>query len=193
MWPDNETSTDLIGFQVHADLVRDVVTDPSMLPVTIGVFGDWGGGKTSIMKMLERSLDPDYHPTNSPNRRLCESIAVVYVNTWQFEGYDDAKSAILSSVLLQLKSHRTFGPRVTDGVLKLLKAVNWGRFVRLSLQHVAMPAAAAIMTGGAAAIPAAVAACLVPRRLLSASDTEPAEPTPDNASQFTEQIGRAHV
>ena len=50
MWPDNETSTDLIGFKVHADLIREVVTDLSMLPVTIGIFGDWGGGKTSIMK-----------------------------------------------------------------------------------------------------------------------------------------------
>jgi hypothetical protein len=59
MWSDNETSNDLIGFQVHADLVRSVVTDDKMLPVTIGVFGDWGGGKTSIMKMLQRDLDPE--------------------------------------------------------------------------------------------------------------------------------------
>jgi hypothetical protein len=53
MWTDNETTDDLIGFRVHADLIRSVVTDADLLPVTIGVFGDWGGGKTSIMKMLE--------------------------------------------------------------------------------------------------------------------------------------------
>src|SRR5690348_5211795 len=120
MWPDNETSTDLIGFKVHADLVRDVVTNPSMLPVTIGIFGDWGGGKTSIMKMLEASLDPDFWPTESHERRQCESIATVYVNTWQFEGYDDARSAILSSVLVQLKEHRGFGEVARQNALKLL-------------------------------------------------------------------------
>jgi hypothetical protein len=41
MWSDNETANDLIGFQVHADLIREVVTDDKMLPLTIGVFGDW--------------------------------------------------------------------------------------------------------------------------------------------------------
>jgi predicted KAP-like P-loop ATPase len=53
MWTDNETNTDLIGFRVHADLIRDLVTDDTMLPVVLGVFGDWGGGKSSIMQMLQ--------------------------------------------------------------------------------------------------------------------------------------------
>jgi hypothetical protein len=65
MWRDTETADDLLGFQVHADLLRAVVTNPKMLPVTIGVFGDWGGGKTSIMKMLERDLQPESVPTES--------------------------------------------------------------------------------------------------------------------------------
>jgi KAP family P-loop domain len=69
MWPDNETANDLIGFQVHADLIRAVVTNPKMLPLTIGIFGDWGGGKTSIMKMLERDLDPDAGPPAPRNAR----------------------------------------------------------------------------------------------------------------------------
>jgi hypothetical protein len=57
MWSDNETTTDLIGFRVHADLVRSVVTDCALLPVVLGVFGDWGGGKSSIMRMLEEDLN----------------------------------------------------------------------------------------------------------------------------------------
>jgi hypothetical protein len=157
MWPDNETTSDLIGFQVHADLIRNVVVNPKMLPTTIGVFGDWGGGKTSIMKMLERDLDPTSWKVGSSEQKQCESIAVVYVNTWLFEGYDDAKSAILSSILLELSEHKRFGPKVRDRALKLLKSVNWMRFAKLTLQHVAVPAAAAFFTGGVAAIPAAVA------------------------------------
>lgn len=157
MWPDKETKDDLIGFQVHADLIRSVVTDPTMLPTTIGVFGDWGGGKTSIMKMLEASLDPEFFPEGSKERETCKQIAVVYVNTWQFEGYDDAKSAIISSVLLELAEHKTFGAKVKEKAVELLKSVNWMRFVKLTLKHVAVPAAAAFFSGGAAAIPGAVA------------------------------------
>lgn len=53
MWADNETKDDLLGYQVHADLLRDVVLDPKMLPISIGVFGDWGSGKSSLMLLMQ--------------------------------------------------------------------------------------------------------------------------------------------
>jgi len=170
MWPDNETATDLLGFDVHANLLRAVITDDSMLPLTIGVFGDWGGGKTSIMKMLETSLDPDTHAEGSTEHSRCNSIATVYVNTWQFEGYDDAKAALISAVLLELKEHKRFGPKVRDRALMLLRSVNWLRFGRLTMKHVAVPAAAAFFTGGAAAIPAALAVATGLSQLLPPHD-----------------------
>ena len=65
MWPDNQTTLDLLGFKVHADLIKSVVMDDKLLPITVGIFGDWGSGKTSIMKMLEHDLDPDNYPEKS--------------------------------------------------------------------------------------------------------------------------------
>ena len=112
MWPDNETINDLIGFRVHADLVRNVVTNSAMLPITIGIFGDWGCGKTSIMKMLEHALDYNNWPPDSIEYKKYESIAVVYVNTWLFEGYDDAKAALLGSILTTLADNKRFAPRI---------------------------------------------------------------------------------
>lgn len=158
MWPDNETADDLFGFQVHADLIRAVVLNRKMLPVTVGVFGDWGGGKTSIMRMLERSLSPQSWEKGSLGAIECENTAVVYINTWQFEGYDDAKAAILSAVLLQLHENKRFAASVRDRAFKLLKGINVMRLVRLSLKYGALPAAAAAATGGMAAIPAAILA-----------------------------------
>jgi predicted KAP-like P-loop ATPase len=89
MWSDNETTSDLLGFKVHADLIKSVVTNPDLLPVTIGMFGDWGRGKTSIMKMLEKDLDPDSY-TDPEEKAKYENIACLYFNGWLFEGYDDA-------------------------------------------------------------------------------------------------------
>ena len=156
MWSDNETADDLLGFQVHADLIRSVVTDSKMLPVTIGVFGDWGGGKTSIMKMLERDLDSERWAEGSPERCNYEKAVVIYFNGWQFEGYDDAKAAILSSVLLSLGDHKRFGPKVRDKALDLLKSVDWMRVARFGFKHVAVPTAVALATGGVAAVPCGV-------------------------------------
>jgi predicted KAP-like P-loop ATPase len=152
MWSDNETTLDLLGFRVHADLIRSVVTNPDLLPVTLGVFGDWGGGKTSIMKMLESDLDPENY-TDPDEKAKYEKIACLYFNGWLFEGYDDAKSAIISSVLLQLGEHQRFGPRVRTKIVSLMKSINWMRAARLGFKEVALPAVAAYITGGATIVP----------------------------------------
>lgn len=98
MWSDNETPDDLVGFRVHADLLRELIVDPTVLPVTIGVFGDWGGGKSSIMQMLKADFEVRAK-TGGLDNKPYEGTAVLYFNGWLFEGYDDAKSAILTSVL----------------------------------------------------------------------------------------------
>ncbi len=153
MWTDKETHLDLIGFRVHTDLIRSIVTDETLLPVTIGLFADWGGGKTSLMKMLEHDLDPE-NPTAKMDRKSdLEGIACLYFNGWLFEGYDDAKSAILSSVLVALGEHKRFGPKVKEKAASLLKSVNWMRVAGLGLKHVAIPAVAAYVTGGASLLP----------------------------------------
>ena len=156
MWSDNETTEDLLGFQIHADIICTIVTDPKMLPATIGIFGDWGSGKTSVMRMLEKSFDPNNYEQDSEERAKYEKIACLYFNGWLFEGYDDAKSAIISSILLQLSEHQRFGPKIRDKTANLLKSVDSMRLVRFGLQHVALPAFAAYISGGASLIPSVV-------------------------------------
>ena len=153
MWSDNETITDLVGFRVHADLIREVVTDSKLLPVTIGVFGDWGSGKTSIMQMLRRDLDVD-EESNGERAAELEGVAVLYFNGWLFEGYDDAKSALLTSILAQVAEHQRFGLKVRDKAVALLKRVNWMRVAKLGFTSVALPVVAAYATGGLSVVPA---------------------------------------
>lgn len=139
MWADNETSIDLLGFSVHRDLIVRLVTDARLLPVTVGVFGDWGGGKSSVMRMLQRSLAED-HP----------DVACLYFNGWMFEGYDDAKAALLSSILMQLGEHERFGPKVRGRVVSLLKRVNYMRAAGLAIRRIAAPAAGLAISAASA-------------------------------------------
>ena len=188
MWPDNETTDDLIGFQVHADLIRAVVLNPRMSPITIGVFGDWGGGKTSIMRMLERSLSPQAWVAGSSEAIECENTAVVYINTWQFEGYDDAKAAILSSVLLRLSEHERFGAKVRKKVFSLLNGINVMRLARLSLKYGLPTLAAASGTGDVATTFGAVLSASGLSQGSLGSDDSPEEMPQDRTS---EKIGGA--
>ena len=61
MWSDIETSEDLLGFKVHADLLIDVINDETILPITIGVFGDWGSGKSSILQIIKNEFEKEEH------------------------------------------------------------------------------------------------------------------------------------
>ena len=55
MWSDNIAERDYLGFDVHANLIKGLIDEPGMLPITIGVFGDWGSGKSSILEALRRA------------------------------------------------------------------------------------------------------------------------------------------
>lgn len=116
MWPDNESVVDLLRFKYLADVTTELIRDDAMLPTTIGVFGDWGSGKSTLLGMVERDLvtDPD--------------ALVVRFNGWQFEGYDDAKAALMGSILdaMHEKLRPQPGKEVALSLIKrLLRRVDW--------------------------------------------------------------------
>ena len=114
MWADNETKDDLLGYQVHADLLRDVVLDPKMLPISIGVFGDWGSGKSSLMLLMQESIEKWRTETEEANKlegaaKKNARVLQIMFNSWQFEDYEDTKltliETILSGVIKDIEDH----------------------------------------------------------------------------------------
>ena len=89
MWPDNETRVDLLGFDFLVDELLELLLDPNVLPMTVGVAGDWGSGKSSILKMAAERLCEDH----------ADNILVVEFSPWRFEDYADVKAALLADVL----------------------------------------------------------------------------------------------
>ncbi|WP_431136948.1 KAP family P-loop NTPase fold protein [Psychroserpens mesophilus] len=142
MWSDNETTEDLLGFKVHADLISEVINDAELLPITMGVFGDWGSGKSSILKILSDQL-----------RQEKDGTFVLYFNGWLFEGYDDAKAALLESIIKEFEENKRFGPEIKQKAKKLINSVNWMRILGLGFKNIALPVAEAYLTGGVSILP----------------------------------------
>lgn len=150
MWADNETSEDLLGFNVHADLLINIIYDESVLPITIGVFGDWGSGKSSVLQIVKEAFDND-----ADKDSLC-----IYFNGWTFEGYDDAKAALLNSILKELEDNKKIPDAIKDTIKekakKLWKSIDWMRGAGMVMKNVALPAVTAYFTGGLSLVPFAI-------------------------------------
>lgn len=140
MWHDNETDKDLLGFSIHAELIKDIVIDSQMLPISIGLFGDWGSGKSSVMKMLENKLKYE------------EKVVTITFNGWVFEGYDDAKSALIEAILKAIIKEKKVSAKGVEAAKNLLNKVDWIRFGKVAITNVAIPLAKAYATGGVSLI-----------------------------------------
>lgn len=117
MWSDNESAIDLYNVQHLVAAVASTARNQRLLPVTIGVYGDWGSGKSTVVRMVKEQLDAD-------QGTLC-----VYFNGWLFEGYEDAKAAIIGSILDELEDRRGAVSKAGDLFNRLRKRVNWFRLM----------------------------------------------------------------
>jgi hypothetical protein len=94
MWADNETEVDLLGFDFLVDTLFVALTEPRLLPLTVGLLGDWGSGKSSLMRITRQELLKIQDDEESPSRYVC-----VEFSPWQYEDYDDVKVALMTTVL----------------------------------------------------------------------------------------------
>lgn len=90
MWPDNETYIDLLGFEFLVDELEVILTNERLLPVTVGVSGDWGSGKSSLMGMARERLESG----ENAGRFICVSFS-----PWRFEDFNHAKVALMATVV----------------------------------------------------------------------------------------------
>lgn len=149
MWSDIETSTDLLGYAVHASILREVVSNEKNLPLTIGVYGDWGCGKSSVLKILQSQLKED------------KDCVVVYFDGWAFESFDDAKMALIQGIVDSLETNERFWEKVKDEKNELIKAfkklgksINWMRTLKWTAAAGASVMAASATGGLSLIIPA---------------------------------------
>ena len=56
MWADAETEIDFLNYSEVAELVAELIGTPDLMPLSLGVFGPWGTGKSSTLKFVKTEL-----------------------------------------------------------------------------------------------------------------------------------------
>ena len=115
---DNETAVDLLYYEAIAKTVVRVVSEKSDEPLSVGVHGDWGAGKSSILMMVEESFKDD------------ERVLCIRFNGWLFQGFDDAKTVLVETIVEELMKSRSGSQKVIDQGKKLYRRINWMKMAR---------------------------------------------------------------
>ncbi|WP_317482118.1 KAP family P-loop NTPase fold protein [Exercitatus varius] len=89
MWSDTESKEDYLNFGEVSQIVTEILETEDMLPVSIGVFGNWGAGKSSLLNLIEQQIKPD-------------EWIVIKFDAWLYQGFDDARTALLEVIASHL-------------------------------------------------------------------------------------------
>lgn len=115
LWDDNPSLVDLLGFDALATPVMKALTSQHLDPVTVGIHGPWGSGKSTVLGLLGDALAKE------------DALVVVRTDPWEYDDQADVKGALIAEVLGALEE--TFGD---DASLKektkaLARRISWSR------------------------------------------------------------------
>lgn len=136
MWSDVESSIDYLNFGEVSSLAVDILKSENMLPVSIGIFGNWGAGKSSLLKIIEKQI----------NEEDGQDILVVNFDAWLYQGYDDARAALLEVIATKLNEAAQGNQTLVERTFSLFNRVDKVRALGLTLEGIAL--AHGIPTGG---------------------------------------------
>lgn len=89
MWSDTESKEDYLNFGEVSQIVTEILGTDTMLPVSIGIFGNWGAGKSSLLNLIEQEINQD-------------EWIVIKFDAWLYQGFDDARAALLEVIASHL-------------------------------------------------------------------------------------------
>lgn len=123
MWKDCETNIDLLDFDYLVDVTKKIILNNDLTPSTIGIYGDWGCGKSSLADMVMNDLSTD------------NSILCLKFNGWLFEGYEDAKVALIGSILDEISKRCKLSSKIKRIIKRLYDNTDFLKLSSKALKH----------------------------------------------------------
>lgn len=112
MWKDSETKIDYLNIRHIVEMLNNLILDDNLTPATIGVYGAWGSGKSSVLSMSEQILSKD------------EKVLTVKFNSWMFEDYYDIRAALISTIVQDMSTKFELKDKLLDKAKNLIKSIN---------------------------------------------------------------------
>ena len=116
---------DGLGFSTYSKIIANTIKGTPG-PFTIGIFGEWGTGKTSLLRLIKKELDSDYN------------IIPVWFNAWMYEKEEHPLLPLISTIITTMHKEnnlfwRNAGEK-KEKFFKALRAVAYGFSSKSKLQ-----------------------------------------------------------
>jgi|HubBroStandDraft_6_1064221.scaffolds.fasta_scaffold02740_8 predicted KAP-like P-loop ATPase len=127
MWSDNETDRDFLNFTGVADTVAEIVVQAKRKPISIGVSGAWGVGKSSMIKLVRRSVEQ----RAGQEKKQDGKFIFVEFNAWLYQGYDDARTALMDVIGEKLTKEAEHRKKGIEKAKEFVERIRWFRLMKL--------------------------------------------------------------
>lgn len=132
MWHDNETATDYLNFGVVADACASMLSRADGEPISIGVSGGWGAGKSSLVKMIAFRLEALGEAKPVEDGKPGNTFVVLTFNPWLYQDFESARSALLQIVGDEIVRLAKENQTIADKAAELWRRINLLRIAQLS-------------------------------------------------------------
>ena len=78
MWHDIEAEVDLLNFGLVANAAANLIRQAGDTPVTIGISGGWGAGKSTLVKLVQTQLAHGAAKDGKKSPYICSRRRQIY-------------------------------------------------------------------------------------------------------------------
>ncbi|NYI91773.1 hypothetical protein HNR02_005096 [Amycolatopsis endophytica] len=118
LWDDNPSVDDLLGFDTVVTAVEGALAVKDLDPLTIGIHAPWGGGKTSVLGMVEKRLE------------VHSDYVIARTDPWEYDDHDDVRGTLIAEVLHELEEKFKDDGEVGAKVKDLVRRISWSRVTK---------------------------------------------------------------
>jgi hypothetical protein len=129
LWSDDPATVDFLAAKAIAATVTDALLDNALDPLSLGLSGPWGSGKTTVLELVEADLAGRSTPESK--------VVVVRTDPWRYDPTVGAKESIIADVLEALEAElERVTPKVKteakSALRSLAKRVDWAKAIQLA-------------------------------------------------------------
>jgi KAP family P-loop domain len=129
LWSDDPATVDFLAAKAIAATVTDAVLDNALDPLSLGLSGPWGSGKTTVLELVAADLAARSTPESK--------IVVVRTDPWRYDPAVGAKESIIADVLGELEAElERVTPEVKteakSALRSIAKRVDWSKAIQLA-------------------------------------------------------------